>query len=76
MTLLGRLEQLCRESGDIEITSIDLETMSASVLLPYELAEVSIELEGSSDDDIIESFKEGVNKRLDDMINHLTDCKF
>ncbi|ASA20924.1 hypothetical protein [Paenibacillus donghaensis] len=73
MSLEGKLNQLCK--GDIEIESIDLENMQVDVLFPYEIAAISIELEGKDDDEIIESFKSGVNSRLNNMIDHLNDCK-
>lgn len=71
-----KLRELLKESGDIEITEVNLKGAYVSVLLPYETSEVVIELEGDAEEDIIESFKENVNKRLDDMVNHLNDCKF
>ncbi|WP_188069028.1 hypothetical protein [Brevibacillus brevis] len=73
MGLEMQLKQLCK--GDIQIESINLEEMSVDVLLPYESASTSVELEGENDEEIIESFKSEVNKRLNDMIDHLNDCK-
>jgi hypothetical protein len=49
--------------------------MLVDVILPYESSTVEIELEGNTDDEIIESFIEGVNRRINDMINELNDCK-
>jgi len=68
-----KLRQILKNSGDIQIESIT--DTSVDVLVPYETASLSIELEGNSDDEIIESFKDGVNKRLNEMIDHLNDCK-
>ncbi|MGK5511758.1 hypothetical protein [Brevibacillus formosus] len=73
MSLEKKLKQLCKV--EIQIESIDLEEMNVDVLLPYESSSVSIELEGDNDKEIMESFKLGVNKRLDEMIDHLNDCK-
>lgn len=75
MSLEKKLKQLCKDVGDIQIESIDLEGMNVYVLVPYETAATSIELEGSNDDEIIESFKEGVNGKLNEMIDHLDECK-
>lgn len=74
MKLEEKLKQLCH-GNDIQIDSIDIKTMNVDVLLPYESSTFSIEVEGKSEDEIIKSFKEGVNSRLEDMINHLNDCK-
>ncbi|MFF2532249.1 hypothetical protein ACFVS2_25400 [Brevibacillus sp. NPDC058079] len=73
MDLEKKLRQLCK--GDIQIESINLEEMNVNVLVPYESSAISVELEGENDKEIIESFKVEVNKRLDDMIDHLNDCK-
>ena len=75
MSLEQKLKQLCKEVGDILIEGFDHKGKSVDVLLPYETTSVSIELEGQSEDELVESFKEGVNRRIDDMINHLNDCK-
>lgn len=71
---LQRIEDLI-ENSEITIDSVDIDSKTLSVLLPYETASIVIELEGSTDDEIIESFKEGVNGRLDEMIDHLNDVK-
>lgn len=72
---LQRIEDLI-EGSEISIDGVDIDNKILSVLLPYETAAVVIELEGSNDDEIIESFKAGVNHRLDSMIDHLNECKF
>lgn len=76
MSIEERLKQLCKDNGEVEIEYVDMSKMAVDVLLPYETTSHVIELEGSTDDEVVESFKDGVNKRLDDMINHLEDCKF
>lgn len=73
MSLKNKLNQLCQ--GDIQIESIDLDGKSVDVVFPYETSAISVELEGSDDEEIIESFKHGINSRLNDMIDHLNDCK-
>lgn len=49
--------------------------MAVDVIFPYETSSYAVELEGKTDEEIIESFKENVNGRLSDMVNHLEDCK-
>lgn len=71
---LQRIEDLLEDS-EIEIESFDIDKRTLNVLLPYESTAIVIELEGTNDDAIIESFKENVNHRLDQMIDHLNDCK-
>lgn len=71
---LEKIEDLI-ENSEISIQDVDLIKKTVDVLLPYETASIVIELEGSTDDELIESFKVGVNHRLEDMINHLNDCK-
>lgn len=65
-----KLKELCQ--GDIEVVQVSGD--SVEILLPYESGSVDIEIEGKTIEDRIESFKEGVNHRLKDMINHLEDC--
>lgn len=75
MTIEERLKQICKENGEIQIENIYMSLMLVEVVLPYESSSIEIELEGSTDDEIIQSFIEGVNSRIDDMINELNDCK-
>ncbi|RCX22892.1 hypothetical protein DFP94_101481 [Fontibacillus phaseoli] len=75
MSIENKLRGLCKENGEVEIESIDLTKMAVDVILPYESSSYAIELEGETDEEIIESFKEKVNGRLSDMVNHLEDCK-
>jgi hypothetical protein len=74
MKLETKLKKL--SNGDIEVVKVDPSLESVEVLLPYESSSVDIELEGETDIERIESFKIGVNRRLNEMINHLEDCKF
>jgi hypothetical protein len=67
-----KLRELCK--SDIEVVKVTGD--SVEVLLPYDSSSVDIEIEGETDEERIESFKEGVNYRLEQMINHLKDCKF
>ncbi|ASA22632.1 hypothetical protein [Paenibacillus donghaensis] len=76
MNIEKQLKELCKEVGDLQITEVSLEEKAVSMLFPYETSEITIDLEGDTDEEIIESFKENVNHRLDDMVNHLNDCKF
>jgi hypothetical protein len=75
MTIEDRLKQICKENGEVQIENIFMSLMLVDVILPYESSTVEIELEGNTDDEIIESFIEGVNRRINDMINELNDCK-
>ncbi|RUT38711.1 hypothetical protein EJP82_26730 [Paenibacillus anaericanus] len=75
MTVEDKLKQLCKENGEIQIENIYMNLMLVDVVLPYEISSVEIELEGNTDDEIIQSFIEGVNGRINDMINELNDCK-
>jgi hypothetical protein len=75
MTVEDKLKQLCKENGDVQIENIDMSIMLVDVFLPYESSSVEIELEGSTDDEIIQSFIEGVNRRINDMIDELNNCK-
>lgn len=75
MIVEDKLKQLCKENGEVQIEHIDMSLMLVDVILPYESSTIEIELEGSTDDEIIHSFIEGVNSRINDMINELNDCK-
>jgi hypothetical protein len=75
MNLEMKLKNVCKDNGDIQIENVNLEEMNVDVLLPYETASVSIDLEGDNNDEIVESLKTGINGRLDEMINQLNDCK-
>ncbi|MDF2649577.1 MAG: hypothetical protein K0Q73_5382, partial [Paenibacillus sp.] len=70
-----KLKKLCKENGEVQTENIDMSLMLVDVILPYESSSIEIELEGSTDDEIICSFIEGVNSRINDMINELNDCK-
>ena len=63
------------EKSEIELESSDTKNKRLSVKLPYDTASHTIEIEGSNDDELIDSFKEQVNHCLDQMIDHLNDCK-
>lgn len=69
--LLKKIKYLC--TGEIKFVS--MAEKSVTVLLPYDNAEIEIEIEGVTEKDKIDSFIHGVNQKLDDMINHLEDCK-
>ncbi|OMC79580.1 hypothetical protein BK125_04685 [Paenibacillus odorifer] len=75
MSIEEKLKQVCKENGEIQIENITMSLMLVDVVLPYDTSSVEIELEGNTDSEIIESFIEKVNGRIDDMINELNDCK-
>lgn len=47
-----------------------------TVLLPCENSSVVIDLEGDTPKEIVGSFKENDDYRINRMIDHLNDCKF
>lgn len=76
MSIEKKIKQLCKQNSDIQIEEIDLENREVSVIFPYETAVITVELEGDTEEMVVESFKVGVNKRLDDMRDYLEECKF
>lgn len=76
MDFESKLMKLCEENGDIEILHYYEKQKIVDVLLPYESSSVIIELQGETEEELIESFKEEVNHRLQAMIDHLEECKF
>lgn len=69
--VIEKIKSLC--TGEIKF--ICSEQNLVTVLLPYSTAEIGIEIDGDTDDEQIESFISGINQVLDDMIDHLGDCK-
>ena len=65
------IKSLCGE----EVKFISLERNAVTVLLPYSTAEFEIQIEGDTIQEQVESFTTGVNYLLDEMIDHLDDCK-
>ncbi|MGM1044771.1 MAG: hypothetical protein ACQEXX_01355 [Bacillota bacterium] len=74
MKIEKQIKELCK-STDIKVEEVNLSSNMVTVLLPYESASIAIDLEGDTPEEIIESFKENVNYRLERMIDHLNDCK-
>lgn len=68
---IEKINLLCGE----EVKFISAEQNLITILLPYSDAEVEIEIEGSTIEERVDSFITGVNHELEQMINHLEDCK-
>ena len=68
---IRKIKALC--SGDISFVGADGDTVTC--LLPYGNQEIPIEAEGDTEAEKLESFVSAVNQALDDMIDHLGDCK-
>jgi len=69
--VINKIKLLCND----EIKFIRVDKDSIVVLLPYNLSEIDIELEDSTVEEQIDSFIYGINHELENMINHLEDCK-
>ena len=68
---IKKIKALC--SGDIAFVGADGDTVTC--LLPYSNQEVVLEVEGDTEAEKLESFVSAVNQALEDMIDHLGDCK-
>jgi len=68
---ISKIKSLCE--GDIKFC--DSENNTITILVPYDIAKFGVEIEGETIKDQVNSFISGVNSILDDMINHLEDCK-
>lgn len=70
--MIDKLKALVKGT-DIEIISV--EGNEVVHLLPYDNAERLLTLYGSTDEEKIACFIELINSSLNDMIDHLGDCK-
>jgi hypothetical protein len=70
----NKIVELC-QGTDIDVVKVDIKNMYISVRLPYDSNIITIDLEGETQEEVLESFVDGVNKELDEMINYLEDCK-
>lgn len=75
MSLKQALQQLCGNDSEIVIVKINTKTMTVDVLVPYGHDTVSIDIKGDNTDALAESFRVGLNHYLDQMIDHLEECK-
>jgi hypothetical protein len=66
-----KIESVC--SGEIEFISVNDNIVT--VKIPYCKNEFDIEIDGELENEQLESFVYGINKQLEDMIDHLSDCK-
>ncbi|MFB5759031.1 hypothetical protein [Paenibacillus medicaginis] len=73
MSVKSELKKLLKQKSDIEV--VEINDKEIVLHLPYETALVDISLEGDSDEERIELFKENLNSRLQNMIDHLEECK-
>lgn len=75
MSLEKKIKKVCGNSSEVSLVSLDLTEMTAEIMVPYEGSSTIVDLTGNSEKEILESFIEEVNLKLDSMINHLNDCK-
>jgi hypothetical protein len=68
---IEKIKSLCSK----EVKFVSSEENSVTMLFPYSTSEIDIEIEGNTVEEQVESFISEVNKTLEDMINHLEDCK-
>lgn len=70
-SVINRIKELC--DGEIEFVSH--EDYNVTLLFPYSNTEIEVEIDGDNEEEKIEDFISKVNQLLDDMIDHLEDCK-
>ncbi|WP_339304455.1 hypothetical protein NST33_18235 [Paenibacillus sp. FSL L8-0435] len=75
MNIKQFLEDAIGESSEIDIEGISLEDKTVSVLFPYDSSCHLIKFEGTTKEEIADSFRDEINQHLQDMIDHLEDCK-
>lgn len=68
--VIDKIKSLCNEEVKFSYKSNFI-----TLLFPYSNAEIEIEIEGDNEEELIEDFIEKVNQQIDDMIDHLGDCK-
>ena len=69
--LRNQIKELC--TGEIEFISAIGNTVN--LRLPYNNAIFCCEIEGENDEELLESFMSETNLMLQNMIDHLEDCK-
>ena len=68
---LDKIKSLCNNEIEYILTEKDY----VRILVPYDISAIEIQIEGIKVDEQVESFISGVNHKLNDMIDHLKDCK-
>jgi len=68
---IAEIKDLC--TGEIKFCSSDRD--SITILVPCEQNELIVNIVGNTVEEQVESFISAVNQILDDMIDHLGDCK-
>jgi uncharacterized protein (UPF0335 family) len=66
-----QIRSLC--TGELKVEGFDVDTVD--VFVPYDQASVTVEVDGKTTDEQVESFIEGINRVLQDMIDHINDVK-
>ena len=69
--VIEKIKSLC--TGEIEFCGE--ENNSVWVLVPYDVEEKTISIEGKTINEQVESFISGINNILDSMIDSINDCK-
>jgi hypothetical protein len=69
-----QIRQLCPPGSDFSAEAYK-ESNFVTVIFPYDNAEFDIEVCGNTVNEQVQSFIVQVNSHLDDMINHLEECK-
>lgn len=69
--VIDKIKSLC--DGELEFVSYKANYIS--LLFPYSYTEIEVEIEGNNDEEQIDDFITKVNQQLDDMSDHLKDCK-
>ena len=68
---LQQIKKLC--TGEIKFCGYDKNVIT--ILVPYSQDKLTVDIEGATVEDQIESFISEVNRILEDMIDHLGDVK-
>lgn len=70
-TTIKRIKELC--GGEVKFVSAEENTVT--MLFPYSNAEIELLIEGETEDELVDDFISKVNQHLDDMADHILDCK-
>jgi hypothetical protein len=63
------------ENNDLVFKKLNWNNLTISFYVPYDRNLHAVEFSGEDVNDIIEVIKENINMELEEMINHLGDCK-
>lgn len=71
VSAVKKIRTLC--TGDITFVLAGETTVTC--LFPYSAHEIELEIDGDTESEQVESFVNAVNQELEDMMDHLGDCK-